>query len=335
MCVSDTEEVEPKADPAEDRDEHLSPGGPVVVGLAVVGLVSHERNRQQRAEDAVARDRREGVAFGDSGDCRQQCGHGRRDRRDDADPSVADRGEEAHVGDAGRETAHGAQAQVVDREIARAEQDGDRDERHECGEEHHEARFQRAARATVDTAEEVRDPDEERGEEGEDDGHVAPTIAGMILRPLAEGDEAELLRIHMTPEVIRWWDAPEQDFPWDEPESTRLTIEVDGAIVGLIQYTEETRAEVPPCGDRPVSRSRPARTRLRQRGGRRVVRLLIDERGHHRITIDPAVKNVAAIRAYEKAGFKPVGVMRQAERDADGSGWHDALLMELLAGEEL
>jgi hypothetical protein len=29
------------------------------------------------------------------------------------------------------------------------------------------------------------------------------------------------------------------------------------------------------------------------------------------------------------------GVMRQAERDADGEGWHDALLMELLAGEEL
>ncbi len=52
----------------------------------------------------------------------------------------------------------------------------------------------------------------------------------MILRPLAEGDEAELLRIHMTPEVVRWWDVPERDFPWDEPESTRLTIEVDGAI---------------------------------------------------------------------------------------------------------
>jgi hypothetical protein len=29
-----------------------------------------------------------------------------------------------------------------------------------------------------------------------------------------------------------------------------------------------------------------------------------------------------------------VGVMRQAERDVGGDGWHDALLMELLAGEE-
>ena len=48
---------------------------------------------------------------------------------------------------------------------------------------------------------------------------------------------------------------------------------------------------------------------------RRVVRLLIDERGHHRITIDPAAENAAAIRAYEKVGFRPVGIMRGYERD--------------------
>jgi len=64
---------------------------------------------------------------------------------------------------------------------------------------------------------------------------------------------------------------------------------------------------------------------------RRVVRRLIDERGHHRVTIDPAAANAAAIRAYEKAGFRRVGVLRRAERDVDGPGWHDLLLMELLA----
>ena len=64
------------------------------------------------------------------------------------------------------------------------------------------------------------------------------------------------------------------------------------------------------------------------------MRLLIDERGHHRITIDPAATNAAAIRAYEKVGFRRVGVMRSYERDADGRDWHDGLLMELLAGEE-
>jgi aminoglycoside 6'-N-acetyltransferase len=162
---------------------------------------------------------------------------------------------------------------------------------------------------------------------------VAPTIAGMILRPLAKGDETELLRIHTAPEVMRWWDVPHDGFPWDEPQSTRLTIVLDGVVAGLIQFSEENEPKYRHAGiDLFLD---PA---LHGRGYgseavRRVVRLLIEERGHHRITIDPAVANVAAIRAYEKAGFKQVGVMRQAERDVGGGGWHDALLMELLAGE--
>ena len=39
----------------------------------------------------------------------------------------------------------------------------------------------------------------------------------MTLRPLAEGDEAELLRIHRTPEVMRWWDVPRNAFPGMSP----------------------------------------------------------------------------------------------------------------------
>src|SRR5207245_11762748 len=59
---------------------------------------------------------------------------------------------------------------------------------------------------------------------------------------------------------------------------------------------------------------------------------LVTERGHHRLTIHPAAHNVRAIRAYEKVGFKPVGVMRKYERGPDGT-WHDGLLMELLADD--
>lgn len=159
--------------------------------------------------------------------------------------------------------------------------------------------------------------------------------AGMALRPLVEGDEAELRRIHATPEVARWWDAPHEDFPWDEPESTRLTILVQDAVAGLIQYVEESEPKY-----RHATIDLFLDPALHRRGYgseavRRVVRLLIDERGHHRITIDPAVANVAAVLAYEKVGFTIVGVMRQAERNADGGGWHDVLLMELLAGDQL
>jgi aminoglycoside 6'-N-acetyltransferase len=151
----------------------------------------------------------------------------------------------------------------------------------------------------------------------------------LVLRPLAPGDETELRRIHATPEVARWWDAPDDGFPWtDEPDCTRLAIEVDGAVAGMIQYWEEPEpkyrhASIDLFLD-PASHGRGLGTEA----VRRVVRELVDERGHHRITIDPAVANAAAIRAYEKAGFRRVGVMRRYERDADGAGWHDGLLME-------
>jgi aminoglycoside 6'-N-acetyltransferase len=65
---------------------------------------------------------------------------------------------------------------------------------------------------------------------------------------------------------------------------------------------------------------------------RTLARHLVRDRGHHRLTIDPAAGNVVAIRCYSKVGFRPVGVMRRYERGPDGT-WHDGLLMDLLAEE--
>jgi aminoglycoside 6'-N-acetyltransferase len=155
----------------------------------------------------------------------------------------------------------------------------------------------------------------------------------VAIRPLAEADAPELRRIHCEPEVSRWWDLPDPQFPFDEPESTRFTIEVDGAVAGLIQFWEETEPKYRHAGiDLFVDPARHG-VGVGEAAVREVVRVLIDERRHHRITIDPAVANVAAIRCYEKVGFKRVGIMRQAERDSDGEGWHDSLMMELLADE--
>ncbi len=153
---------------------------------------------------------------------------------------------------------------------------------------------------------------------------------GLVLRSLAEGDETELLRIHTTPQVMRWWDVPEESFPWDEPESTRLTILVDGRVAGLIQYWEETEPKYRHAGIDmfldPDLHGRGIGTAVL----RRTARHLIDDLGHHRVTIDPAADNIAAVRAYEKAGFRTVGVTRRSERDTGGEGWHDGLLMELV-----
>lgn len=155
----------------------------------------------------------------------------------------------------------------------------------------------------------------------------------LTLRPLAAADEAELLRIHSSEAVARWWDLPEDGFPWtDEPQAQRLVIELDGRVVGLIQYLEEAsprfrHASVDLFLD-PAVHGRGIGTEAL----RRVVSHLVGERGHHRITIDPAAENAPAIRCYEKAGFRPVGVMHAYELEPGGEKWRDGLLMELLAG---
>ena len=51
-------------------------------------------------------------------------------------------------------------------------------------------------------------------------------------------------------------------------------------------------------------------------------------------SLESDLNNEAAVRAYSKAGFRPVGVMRCSERDVGGGGWHDSLLMEFVAGED-
>jgi RimJ/RimL family protein N-acetyltransferase len=160
-----------------------------------------------------------------------------------------------------------------------------------------------------------------------------PSRPEIVLRSLSAGDEPDLRRIHAEHEVARWWGIPEDGFPWEDPASTRLTIQVDGRIAGLIQFSEELEPRY-----RHATIDLYLDPRLHGRGIgtealRRVAQYLIEDRGHHRITIDPAAANAAALRSYEKAGFRRVGVMRRYERDVDGDGWHDGVLMELLADD--
>ena len=155
--------------------------------------------------------------------------------------------------------------------------------------------------------------------------------ARVRLTPLAAGDAHALRAIHADPAVARWWDAPDPEFPLaDEPDVVRFTIRHRGEIAGMIQYGEE-----------PEPKYRHASVDLfvapahhRQGVASEAIGLVVDHLigacGHHRITIDPAAANTAAIGCYTKAGFRPVGLMRRAERDADGGGWHDVLLMELV-----
>lgn len=159
----------------------------------------------------------------------------------------------------------------------------------------------------------------------------------VTLRPAGEADIPALAAIRAEPEVFRWWRggadlAATVADELADGEAHSLVVELDGRTVGLIQWSSEDEPDY-----RHASIDVYLTASVHGRGVgtdavRTLARHIIEEHGHHRITIDPAADNAAAIRCYAKAGFRPVGVMREYERDVDGT-WHDGLLMDLLAGE--
>lgn len=156
-----------------------------------------------------------------------------------------------------------------------------------------------------------------------------------MLRPVVPSDEPALVKIFNEPTVVQWWGDPDESLADTlEPDETELhfMIEVDGEPAGMIQASEETEPMYRHAGIDIALRAEWQGKGIGPDAIRVLARYLLDERGHHRLTIDPAVANVNAIKAYEQVGFKRVGVMRNYERGPDGR-WHDGLLMDMLAGE--
>jgi aminoglycoside 6'-N-acetyltransferase len=157
----------------------------------------------------------------------------------------------------------------------------------------------------------------------------------VVLVPLGSEHVPELRRILLTPEVrSRWGDeAASARWPFDDPSATRFVVLLDATVSGMIQYAEETEpsyrhASIDIFLDPAVHGRGVGRDAVRV-----LARYLVQEREHHRLVIDPAADNEAAIRCYAAVGFRPVGRMRRYERDVDGTGWHDGLLMDLVAEE--
>jgi aminoglycoside 6'-N-acetyltransferase len=158
----------------------------------------------------------------------------------------------------------------------------------------------------------------------------------VVLRPLQVDDVPVLVEIQAQTSVARWWGRPDEEDlrrqAEGKSEETSFAITVDGAVAGLIQYVEENEPMYRHAGiDLFLSEEFQGRG-LGTDAVRTLARHLVHDCGHHRLTIDPSTDNHAAIRAYEKAGFRPVGVMRQYERSPEGD-WRDGLLMDLLADE--
>jgi aminoglycoside 6'-N-acetyltransferase len=170
-----------------------------------------------------------------------------------------------------------------------------------------------------------------------------PTLHGerVTLRPVTDADRPHLLTILDEPEVARWWRRDE----WERlvsPETVTLAIESRGEggeaggapgigrVVGMIQFDEEPDPDYRSASIDIFLTARVHSRGLGRDAVRTLARYLIVERGHHRITMDPAAGNERAVRSYAAVGFRPVGVMRQYER-VEGGTYRDALLMELIA----
>jgi aminoglycoside 6'-N-acetyltransferase len=166
-----------------------------------------------------------------------------------------------------------------------------------------------------------------------------PVLTGprVTLRPGGPGDVPALRAILAEPSVARWWGTPDPaevitaDLAGREGDLL-LVIEAGGQIAGGIQYHEENEPRYRHAGIDIYLSGRCQGLGLGTEAVALLAGFLLHDRGHHRITIDPAAGNARAIACYRKAGFRPVGIMRQYEGSQDGS-FHDGLLMDLLRGE--
>lgn len=191
----------------------------------------------------------------------------------------------------------------------------------------------------IGAGERRRDPTKETRSASARDSDDRPEVLrgrSVVLRPLRVEDVKAVAEIQAEAGVARWWGPPDEadlrrqaDGVADERS---FAIENDGELVGLIQYLEENEPDFRNAGIDIFLAERAQGRGLGTDAIRTLARFLIRERGHHRLTIDPTVDNVMAIRAYEKVGFRAVGIMREYWRSPEGT-WRDGLLMDLLGRE--
>jgi RimJ/RimL family protein N-acetyltransferase len=157
----------------------------------------------------------------------------------------------------------------------------------------------------------------------------------LLFRRVTDGDAEALRAIRATPEVLRWWGedlAP--NWMATTTDGVPYSIVLEQVVVGFIQIFENNDPEYRFAGIDLFLHPSVHGKGYGREAVARMVEHLVSQRGHHRITIDPAADNERAITCYRACGFRDVGIMRMYERNRDGEGWHDGLLMEYVVEPE-
>lgn len=156
------------------------------------------------------------------------------------------------------------------------------------------------------------------------------------LRPMQKADVDEIWEMISHPSVRQWWGNETRQDVADyltDLEIEVWAIEKNGVLVGMVQSYEELTPDYKHAGmDITLSLEYQGKG-YGPKALSLIAKYLFEQKGHHRLVIDPDADNARAIAAYAKIGYKPVGIMRQYARDVGKKGWHDGLLMDLLKDE--
>lgn len=132
--------------------------------------------------------------------------------------------------------------------------------------------------------------------------------SGVTLRPLLDGEVDRLVAVTAQPGVREWWGSRE-DLEHEREglrnDGAAFAIEAQGVLAGWLGYSEELEPDYRHAGLdiflAPAYQGRGlGRTALRLAAG-----WLFDHRGHHRLTIDPALANTRAITRIRSCGLSP------------------------------
>ncbi|WP_189350436.1 GNAT family N-acetyltransferase [Mesorhizobium sp. M1E.F.Ca.ET.045.02.1.1] len=158
------------------------------------------------------------------------------------------------------------------------------------------------------------------------------------FRPVTEADLPMIAGWLAEPHVAEWWDNPEKEIAEIRAHLSSvsvepLIVELDGRPVAYLQSYDPHLEDDHPYADQPfgtlgidLSIGPPELVGIGH--GPAIVRQFVEElfeEGAPRVIIDPHPDNGRAIRAYEKAGFRPIG-RRQSE-------YGDVVLMAVDAAE--
>jgi aminoglycoside 6'-N-acetyltransferase len=137
-----------------------------------------------------------------------------------------------------------------------------------------------------------------------------------VFRPVSDADLAMIRRWLETPEVVRWWGLPAEQFALvsgdlEHPDMDQFIVVTDEQAFGYIQCyllsTWNQGFDPHPPGTRGIDQFIGVPYMIGRGHGSRFIRQFVDDllaSGIPRVVTDPDPDNGRAIRAYAKAGFQ-------------------------------